>query len=111
VFDPKLLTVGARGVTYYLEDIYNPSFQIKELDNLWDYSHVQAPQSPYPYKLIQDKGTGVIHADRQEFIYSGRSNNLDGYVVYQIPADVTASEIRVMGSFANLGGNAWWQLE
>ena len=96
--------------------IYNPdSFEyperrITELDETWDYAHVETIK-PYQYKIIQEKGSGIIRAERQEWLMGGRSNAHDGYIIFQVPYNVTYKDVRVLGDFANLGGNVWWQLD
>lgn len=111
VFDSSRFNVHANGVAYYPEDIYNPSYQIKELDHHWNYAHTEDPNVPYGYKVVQDAGTGIIRAEKQEVIYGGRSNAIDGYIVFQVPTYESAHNLSVHGAFSNLGGQAWWQLE
>lgn len=40
-------------------------------------------------------------------IHGGQSNAIDGYLVYEIPAETTIEEISVLGSFYAWGQNAW----
>lgn len=96
---------------YYAEDEYqfDPTNNIKELDNSWDLAHVETP-GPYGFKVVQDLQTGVKTAYGLEQIYSGRSNAWDGWLLYQIPKNVDINEVRLAASFDNLGGNVWWKL-
>lgn len=86
-----------------------PEYRIAELDNLWDYAHVASPR-PYGYKIIQQAGTGVITAEYQDWIRGGRSNAMDGYVIFQVPVGAKEQDIKVLGRFENLGGYAYWEL-
>jgi len=110
LFSRNSFTVGINGTTYYPTDIYNPNYQIKELDDTWDYAHKETVK-PYGYNVYQDLRDGQIYATEQQWLMGGRSNAEDGYVIFEIPKNTDPKDIQVMGSFANLGGNAWWQLE
>jgi hypothetical protein len=101
---------------YPADNFEYPERRITEFDNLYTYDHVETP-GPYGYLIVQEAGTGIISAQRKEWLMGGRSNAWDGYCQYQIPRydkagnPVNASNVKIVGNFANLGGNAWWQLE
>jgi hypothetical protein len=111
VFDASRFNVHANGIAYYPDDIYNPNFQIKELDDRQNYGRTDDLNTPYGYKIVQDSPSGIIRAEKQEVVYGGRSNAIDGYIVFQVPTYETAQNMSVHGAFSNLGGQAWWQLE
>jgi hypothetical protein len=96
---------------YYAEDEYqfDPTNNIKELDNSWDFAHVETP-GPYGFKIVQDLGTGIKTAYGREYLYEGRSNASDGWLLYQIPKNANIQDIKLAASFDNLGGNVWWKL-
>lgn len=102
------LQIGDR--VYRAIDLEYPERRITEFDNTWDYAHKETIK-PYQYQIVQKKGSGVITAERQEWLMGGRSNAHDGYILYEVPYNVTAKDVKVLGDFANLGGNVWWQLE
>ena len=98
------------GSTYYPEDMEYPEQRIPELDEVYTYDHTGSVK-PYGYKIVQDLQTGIYTAEYQEWIMGGRSNAIDGYIIFQVPEHTEPSDIKVYGSFSNLGGTAWWQLE
>jgi hypothetical protein len=110
LFPARDYVVYINGTPYYPEDITRPEEWIQELSETWDYAHVDTVQ-PYGYKIVQEGGTGILYVEAEETLYGGRSNAEDGYILFQVPRGVSASDIRVYGNFANLGGFAWWQLK
>lgn len=107
---PTRWNVAIRDQLFYPIDTVYPKNRIQELDNSWDYAHVQSPR-PYPYVWIQEAGTGIITAEYQEWIKGGRSNAHDGYLIFEVPYNFNVNETKVTGNFDNVGGQAWWQLE
>lgn len=101
---------------YFADYFEYPERRITEFDNLYTYDHIETP-GPYGYLIVQEKGSGVISAQRKEWLMGGRSNSWDGYCQYQIPRQdqfgnsVNQTNIKVVGNFDNLGGIAWWKLE
>lgn len=91
---------------YYPEDVVDPSLRIVDLDNSWDYAHVQSPR-PFGYKIVQDKGTGIIRAEKQDTLYGGRSNAADGYIIYQVPEDADETNTKILARFGNQGEGIW----
>lgn len=109
-FDHRHFNVQIGDRIYRPDNYEYPEQRITELDNTWDFAHVETIK-PYQYRIVQEKGSGIITAERQEWLMGGRSNAHDGYIIFQVPYNVTASDVKVLGDFANLGGNVWWQLE
>jgi hypothetical protein len=98
------------GRIYRPEPVEYPERRITEFDEIQNYGRTESIK-PFAYKIIQDLDTGSYRADKMEFVYSGRSNAWDGYCMVEIPHDATAETTKIYGSFANLGGIAWWKLE
>jgi hypothetical protein len=112
-YGPEHFAVQVKNKLYYMDEGHDPAVWIKELTddaNAYDYAHVQGV-IPYGYKIVQNLKTGIISAEQLNLIYPGRSNAWDGYLLYQIPADATPDQIKVVTSFDNLGGRAMWQLK
>ena len=109
-FDYNHFRVQIGDRVYYPDHIEYPEQRITELDNTLNYARVETIK-PYQYKIVQEKGSGIITAVRQEWLIGGRSNAHDGYIIFQVPYNTTAADVKVLGDFANLGGNVWWQLE
>jgi hypothetical protein len=109
-FKQHAFTVNIGDTMYYVDESYDPTLRIAEFEETFDYAHVEGVR-PYGYKITQEAGTGIIRAEEQEILYWGRSNAWDGYIVYQIPAETKDTDIRVHGSFSNLGGRVYWILK
>lgn len=90
-------------------DMYNPIQWIKELE--YDYSYDRSTMiRPFNYKIVQEAGTGIITAVEQDYIYGGRSNADDGYIIFEVPVDTKPEDVEVWGQFSNVGGEVWWSL-
>lgn len=109
-FDCSHYTVHINGRTYYPDPVEYPERRITEFDEIQNYGRTESIK-PFGYKITQEAGTGIIRAEKQEYIFSGRSNAWDGYCVAEIPFDAEPANISIYGTFANLGGTAWWQLK
>lgn len=96
--------------------LYNPDFfdyperRIIEFDEVQNFARTESIK-PYGYRIVQEKGSGIISAQKDEWLMGGRSNAWDGYIIYQVPYNATANETKVIGSFANLAPQSWWQLK
>jgi hypothetical protein len=102
--------VQVKDKLYSADESLDPVIWVKEIQDDWNYAHVQPP-GPWEYLITQDRVTGVFTAKYQDFLVAGRSNAHDGYLIFQIPADATPDQIKVVASFDNLGGRAMWQLK
>lgn len=91
---------------YYPEDIVDPSYRIVDLDDSWDYAHVQSPK-PYGFKIKQEAGSGIITAEKQDTLYAGRSNAADGYIIYQVPEYADENNTKILARFGNQGEGVW----
>jgi hypothetical protein len=107
--------VQADSRIYQADYIEYPERRITEFDNSWDYAHVQSP-GWLGYKIVQEKGTGIITAQSLEWLMGGRSNAHDGFCLYQIPRKdsegnpINATNIAVLGNFGTFG-QVWWKLK
>ena len=101
------LQIGNR--IYYPDFFDAPEQRITEFDDIQNYGRTESI-FPYGYRRHQEKGTGIITAEKLEWLMGGRSNAWDGYIRYSIPYNVTAQDVHVIGSFANLAPQAYWQL-
>jgi hypothetical protein len=109
VFPRHLFNIQVRDQLYSPEDEIDPTLRITEFDVLQNYGRTGTPV-PYPYKIIQEKGTGIITAEEQQILYNGRSNAVDGYIIYMVPEGINLSEVKVAASLRDLGGMAYWKL-
>jgi hypothetical protein len=104
------------GRIYQTDWIEYPDRRITEFDDFYTYDHVQTP-GPYGFKIVQERGSGVISAQQLEWLMGGRSNSWDGWCLFQLPRQdtqgnpVNASNTKILGNFGNLGGQVWWSLD
>ena len=109
VFPQDAFTVQVKDKLYYATEYFDPTRRIKEMENVWAYD--RATQiGPYGYKIVQEKGTGIYSAELLETLYAGRSNAVDGYIIFVVPSDANENNTKIHGSFANLGGFQMWTL-
>jgi len=100
---------------YFTEWIEYPERRITEFDNMYNFAHVETP-GPYGYKIVQEKGTGIISAQQLEHVFGGRSNAWDGWCMVEVPRKdsqgnpVNATNTKILGNFG-MFGQVWWQLK
>lgn len=110
-YEKSHFVVQVKDRLYYPDESYDEAVWIKEFQdmNIYDYAHKEGI-TPYGYRIVQDKGTGLIHADALDFIIAGRSNAWDGFIPYMVPIDSNENNTRVIAQFDNLGGTPNWIL-
>jgi hypothetical protein len=101
------LQIGDR--IYYPDFFDSPEQRITEFDDTQNYGRTESI-FPYGYKRIQDSPSGIITTEKLEYLFAGRSNAWDGYIQFQVPYNVTAQDVHVIGTFANLAPTSYWQL-
>lgn len=94
---------------YYPDTFDSPEQRITEFDDIQNYGRTESI-FPYGYRRHQEKGTGIITAEKLEWLMGGRSNAWDGYIQFQVPYNTTAKDVHVIGTFANLAPVSYWQL-
>ena len=110
VFPQNHFVLQIRNNTYLPDDVDYPERRITEFDEIQNYGRTES-MKPYGFKIVQEKGSGIITAEKLEWLMGGRSNAWDGYIIYQIPYGTNINETKVSASFANLGGNVFWKLD
>jgi hypothetical protein len=108
-YESNHFTVQVKDRLFYEDEAYEKTVWIKELQETWDYAHVEAVK-PWGYRIVQDRGTGVIRAEKLDFIMGGRSNAWDGFIVFLVPEDSNPENTKVLARFDNLGGYPYWSL-
>lgn len=108
-FDRKNWVVQYKEHVYYYDWEYDPTKWIYELQHDMNYNGESAV-GPYGYRIVQEPGTGIITAEQLGWIYKGRSNAWDGYIIFEIPVEAEEKDLKVGANFANIGGYAWWSL-
>lgn len=94
---------------YAPSDKLLPAIRIKEFDEVWDRRHVENIK-PYGYIRITS-WKGEEEAQELEYLKEGYSNMWNGYIVYEIPANVDPKDVRIIGQFNAFTEPHWWQLE
>ena len=96
--------------------VYSPTVfnyeqnQIKQLENTWDYYHVQMIK-PYAYEYGYQRGDNStvpkLSLLKREWLIGGKSNCEDGYIVFEIPKEYNPRMIKILGSFWSFGEASW----
>lgn len=99
--------------TYYPKE-YPYFYRFHEIENVGTFdksTYVQDFKSLRLYSRdLEYKATAGIYAKELYWLYSGESNSLDGYILYEIPKEASAENIVVMTNL-HAFGNSNWRLE
>jgi hypothetical protein len=113
--DPRMYAMGSDHFTvqvgnqfYYPLKESDPKEPIKELEYVWDIDHVHTIK-PYAYGDLTNTVSGSKIYE-STWLRMGRSNKMDGWLLYEVPANTRPEDISVLGRFDNLGGYAFWSL-
>jgi hypothetical protein len=98
--------VRYNGVSYGLDPEHQEGVRIREME-----TH-QTEQGTEPFDLgwvryYEDNHEKYI---RQEYIKEGKSNGMDGYLIYVVPKEARPEDVVVLANYDHLGGQAWWKL-
>lgn len=93
---------------------YVKSVQIQELEDVFNLNDDNRVQ-PFGYRWEYTQVAGNISdggwkAITPEWLRMGRSNAWDGYVLFQVPKNLTAQDIRILSQWDTFG-SPWWILE
>jgi hypothetical protein len=89
---------------------FNQVYRIAELEE--KYGNYYSSDFIHPYGTVRvyggtrDASTGGYHLEFLDSLWSGPSNSWDGYLIFEVPVDMTDSDIRIVGNFA--GKNVNW---
>jgi hypothetical protein len=101
-----------KSTLHYNDTTYYPVNTILEFDTKADYYGISRTAAfGYIRKFIgmNSKYGGWI-AEKQDSLYIGKGNSLDGYIVYQVPSYATDSDTFLVGNFGTQG-NAYWRFD
>lgn len=101
------------GTNVYQNTAYPYQLRFRELEDTTNFngdSNIQAfkQQRMYNPEEYNIKTAGEF-SDESYYLRGGRSNAIDGYMIYEIPKDKTPEQITVLANFASFG-NANWRL-
>lgn len=95
---------------YYHED-YPYQLRFAELENIPNFNndgYVQAFKQKRSYSDSEDgrKTAGEI-SDEIYYLRGGRSNAIDGYLIFEVPKGVSPEKLTVLGNFYSFGFSQW----
>jgi hypothetical protein len=112
-FGPDNFVVKYKGNLTKTDTSYPLPARIKQLEETWDYpfnsGRGKERIGPYGYTVIQDRGTGHIHAEPKQWMRMGESNGWSGFMIVVVPEDAKPEDIDV-SLIAGGFGNAHWSL-
>ena len=110
VFDESAFRLQIGDKVYYPDETHNPVNHILEFDNYHDY-YDTVIASPFSWNIRftgHDPATGGYAATRQGWLRWGPGNAVDGYILFEIPADTYEKDVILLGAFSTFG-NAYWR--
>jgi hypothetical protein len=60
----------------------------------------------YSSNLDYAKDAGE-YSQEKNYLYGGTSNNIDGYLLFEIPKNISEEKLMVYGNFDNFGSSQW----
>ena len=110
LFDKDYFSVQIGNQTYYAtEETLIPQVRIRELDEVWDLQHKETIQ-PFGYLRTYNSENLPI-AIPHWWLTPGKSNAMDGYIVFEVPRSTRPEDVRVLANFEHLGGVQRWRIE
>ena len=99
------------GKETYRHTEYPYQIRYKELENTYTFDHsvgVQAFKSMRMYSRGSEYGdTAGEYNDELYYLRGGKSNAIDGYLIYEIPKNTNPEDILVLGKFYAFGSSQW----
>lgn len=94
----SVISVYWNGQKQVLDQNRNPDLYIQELENLNKF------ESGLPVRDWGYKEKGVVEAN---YLYPGKSNMVDGYLIYEVSKDLKPEETTVAIAFNNYDTGTW----
>lgn len=110
VMSRQMFAVDIGGKVYRSLD-YPFQLRYKELETTPNFngeSYIQAYKQERVYTSSMDavKTAGEI-SDEKFYLRGGKSNAIDGYLLFEIPKDTTPEQIKVLANFYSFGNSQW----
>lgn len=112
-FNRSQFAVQAKGQVYFSKE-YPYQLRFKELETTRTFNndyYVQAFKSFRAYSDFQERPDLVKSAgeynDERYYLRGGRSNALDGYILFEVPADTKPEDCLVLTRFYSFGNPMW----
>lgn len=106
---PQYFTLDVNGTVYKMTGELLPSIRIHDLDEVWDYRHVETIQ-PYGYDRMYNSEKLPVAYEKQ-WLRCGVSNMWSGYIPFIVPKETNIKDVRVLVNTHDLIDYHWWQLE
>lgn len=109
IFDQDAFRLQVKDTIYAVDPGINPVNPIKELENSHDYydTTISAPFGYLRRYTGFNPETGGWVAERLGWLRLGKSNAVDGYMIFQIPKGSMPKDIALIGSFSRFGSAYW----
>jgi|GEM_PF-3252471 len=98
----------------YNDMLYQPipftkELRIYELENTYNFNddHRIEYYGQFVFQALTGKEAGKPVSMPLEYSLGGKSNAIDGYIVYEIPIEATENDIQVWGEFYAYGNSQW----
>lgn len=111
VFDESVFRVQYKGDLIAPETSHKPWNRIKEFDGYYDYYDTTIA-GPFAWDIRytgMNPETGGYNAFRRGWLRMGKGNAVDGYILYEVPAEAYESDLLLSGRFSTFG-DAYWRL-
>lgn len=99
------------GQDTYRHTEYPYQIRYKELENTYTFDHstgVQAFKSLRMYSSADEyRNTAGEYNDELYYLRGGKSNAVDGYLIYEIPKNTNLENVLVLGQFYTFGAAQW----
>jgi hypothetical protein len=115
-FDPRMwafdegdFRLQTESAIYPVDPSHVPVNNILELENYHDLYDVYITP-PFGWDLIftgHAPESGGWEAMRRGWLRMGKSNALDGYLIFQVPEKTYEKDMLLLGSFSTFGGAYW----
>jgi hypothetical protein len=109
-FDEDAFRLQNKDQLIRVETTHNETSRIREFDNYYDYYNT-VTAGPFGYNTIftgANPETAGYVADRVSYLRMGKSNSIDGYLMFEIPKDTKPEDLLLLASFSTFG-TAYWR--
>ena len=109
-FDETAFRLQIRDKVYYPDETHNPVNHILEFDNYPEFDKAEIA-GPFAWNILytgHDPATGGYAAFRPGYMRWGPGNAIDGYILFEIPANTYEKDVMLLGAFSTFG-DAYWR--
>jgi hypothetical protein len=104
--DSRSITIHYDGLVFNTDpEHYLPDISNNPLDTPIEVAEVQYFSKLFGAEYVED--FGYSHGSRLGYVYPGKSNALDGYLIYEVPATLEPGEAYVVIEFNGRDAGVW----